>query len=346
MRIRAEQLAATLNRGLAPVYVVCGDEPLLVDEAAASIRSALRQAGVTERQSFQADTGFDWTGWLAGQDTLSLFASRRLLELRLPNGKPGTEGARALEFWCAQPPADTWLLVLLPRLDRTAQATKWFSALDKAGAVVVTQPPSREELPAWIGARLVRHGLEADRDTLAFLAERVEGNLLAAHQEIEKLALLLPPGRVSLDDARAAVMDVARYDAGQLAECLFKGDAQRLLRILEGLRQEGETPILALWILTQEMRTLYRLKLRVCRGESLTRACAHLGIWASRQPLVAHALERFEANTLRRALLEAARIDRAAKGLERSDAWELLKRLGLSLVGLSGPAEHGERYGH
>jgi DNA polymerase-3 subunit delta len=346
MRIRPEQLEATLKRGLAPVYVISGDEPLLVDEAAAAIRAALRRAGVGERQSFQVEGGFDWDAWLAGFDSLSLFAIRRLVELRLPSGKPGTEGARALESWCARPPVDIWLLILLPRLDRASQGSKWFTALDKAGVVVTPQPPTLEQLPAWIGERLARHGLEAERETLAFLAERVEGNLLAAHQEIEKLALLLPPGPVHLDDARAAVMDVARYDAGQLPEALLKGDGLRLLRILEGLREEGETPILALWILTQEIRTLYRLACSLRQGETLARACARLRVWESRQPLVARALKRLDADTLRHALLEAARVERAAKGLEREDAWQMLKRLGLALAGLSGARPYGVTHGY
>lgn len=346
MRIRPEQLEAHLQRGIAPVYVVSGDEPLLTDETAASIRTALRRAGVSERQTFQAESGFDWAGWLAAFDSLSLFASRRLVELRLPTGKPGAEGARTLESWCARPPADTWLMVLLPRLDRAGQATKWFAALDKAGVVVTPQPPTLAELPAWIGERLARHGLQANAKVLDFLAARVEGNLLAAHQEIEKLALLLPPGPVRLEDAREAVLDVARYDAGQLPEALLKGDGLRLLRIMEGLRQEGETPILALWILTQEIRTLYRLALGLERGETLARACARLKVWESRQPLVARALKRLDAPTLARALSEAARIDRAAKGLEREDAWEMLKRLGLALTGLAGARLYGEYYGH
>lgn len=346
MRIRPEQLEATLKRGLAPVHVICGNEPLLVDETAACIRAALRQAGVGERQSFQAESGFNWAEWLAGFDSLSLFASRRLVELRLPSGKPGTEGARALESWCARPPADTWLLVLLPRLDKAGQAAKWFAALDSAGVVVTPQPPTLEQLPAWIGERLARHGLKADRETLAFLAERVEGNLLAAHQEIVKLALLLPPGPVRLDDARAAVMDVARYDAGQLPEALLKGDGLRLLRILEGLREEGEPPLLALWILTQEIRTLYRLASSLRRGETLARACARLRVWESRQPLVARALRRLDADGLTRALVEAARIDRAAKGLEREDAWAMLERLALALCGIPGPRDYGVTHGH
>lgn len=350
MRLKAEQLdthlARAAGKGLAPIYVVSGDEPLLNDEAAAAIRAALRRAGVTERQAFQVEGGFDWGQWLAGFDSLSLFAAQRLVELRLPTGKPGAEGARALETWCARPPADTWLLVLLPRLDRAAQSARWFAALEKTGVVVTTQPPSFAELPAWIGARLARHGLEADRATLAFLAERVEGNLLAAHQEVEKLALLLPPGPVRLDDVRAAVLDVARFDASQLPEALLKGDGLRLLRILEGLREEGETPLLALWVLTQELRTLYRLAMAVRRGEALTQAMRRLKVWESRQDLLARALRRHDPAALRRALLAAAHIDRAAKGLAREDAWTLLERLAVELTGMPGLKDFGATYGH
>lgn len=350
MRVKAEQLETRLDellvKGLPPVFVVSGDEPLLSDEAAAVIRAALRRIGVTERQAFQVEGGFDWGQWLAGFDSLSLFASRRLVELRLPSGKPGAEGARALEAWCTRPPADTWLLVLLPRLDRATQSAKWFAALEKTGVVVTPQPPSLAELPAWIGERLARLGLKADRATLAFLAERVEGNLLAAHQEVEKLALLLPPGPVGLDAVRAAVLDVARFEAGQLPETLLKGDGLRLLRILQGLKEEGESPLLALWVLTQELRTLYRLAQALRRGETLAQACSRLKVWDSRQPLIAQALRRLDADTLGRALLTAARIDRAAKGLAREDAWDLLRRLALALTGMPGLRDHGETYGY
>lgn len=346
MRLKTEQLDAALARGLLPVYAVSGDEPLLVDEAAARIRAALRRAGVDERQSFQAESGFDWPAWLAGFDSLSLFASRRLVELRLPTGKPGTEGGKALEAWCAEPPAETWLLVILPRLDRAGQGAKWFAALERAGALVTPVAPGLERLPEWIGARLAGHGLKADRETLAFLAERVEGNLLAAHQEIEKLALLLPPGPLTLAEAREAVLDVSRHDAGQIPEALLKGEPVRLARILAGLREEGETPILALWVLTQEIRTLYRLAWGARRGESLTRAFASQRIWESRQPLMRRALQRLDLDTLRAALRQAARIDRVAKGLGREDAWEMLHHLALGLTGARGPQTFEESHGY
>lgn len=332
MRLRPEQLAAALAKGLGPVYAVCGDEPLLTDEAAAAIRAAARQAGA-ERQASQVEAGFNWGAWAGEFDYLSLFASRRLVELRLPTGKPGVEGGKTLEAWCAAPPADTHLLVLLPRADRAMQASKWYAALERAGTVVQVTPPAPDRLPAWIGARLARHGLKADDETLAFLAARVEGNLLAAHQEIEKLALLLPPGAVDLKAARDTVVDVARFDAGDLAEAFLKGDAARYCRIIDGLAAEGETPILALWLLAQELRTLYRLAAGLAAGEPLSALLREHRVWESRQALVTRAVRRLAATDLAAALAEAARIDRACKGLLREDAWALLRQLGLGLMG-------------
>lgn len=333
MKLRAEQLAGALARQLAPVYAVCGDDPLLTDEAAGLIRHAARQAGFAERLAFQVEAGFDWGAWAAGFDSLSLFASRRLVELRLPTGKPGVEGAKTLEAWSRQPPPDTCLLVLLPRADRAMQQGKWYGGLDQAGVTVHVSPPTTQQLPAWIGERLARLGLKADRDTLAFLAGRVEGNLLAAHQEIEKLSLLLPPGTVSLEEARDAVVDVSRYDAGDLPEAFLKGDPARYCRIIDGLEAEGETPILALWLLTQELRTLYRLAAGLEAGEPLAGLMREHKVWESRQPLLDRALKRLDRPRLTEGLRLAARVDRASKGLARDDGWNLLKQLGLGLMG-------------
>ena len=210
MKLRGEQLDAQLKRGLAPIWLVSGDEPLLIDEACARIRAAARAQGYAERQSHQSETGFDWKGWLAGFDSLSLFSSRRLVELRLPTGKPGAEGGKTLEAWVANPPADTLLLITTPRLDKATLSTKWATAVERGGVLVQTAPPALDRLPDWIGERLARHGLKADRETLAWLAARVEGNLLAAHQEIEKLALLLPSGQLDREAVRDAVTEIGR----------------------------------------------------------------------------------------------------------------------------------------
>lgn len=334
MRLRAEQLAGALTKGLGPVYAVCGDEPLLSDEAAALIRVAARKAGA-ERQAFQVETGFSWGAWSSSFDSLSLFASQRLIELRLPTGKPGVEGGKTLEAWCNNPPADTHLLLLLPRADKAMQATKWYGALEKAGTAVHITLPTPEQLPAWIGARLARHNLKADSETLAFLATRVEGNLLAAHQEIEKLALLLPPGPLDLDSARNAVVDVARYDASDLPEAFLKGDAARYCRIIDGLEAEGETPILALWMLSQELRTLYRLAAGAEAGKPLPALMRENRVWESKQALIGRALKRLKPDQLEAALRTASRVDRASKGLLRENAWAMLKQLGLGLMGKS-----------
>jgi DNA polymerase-3 subunit delta len=346
MRLRADSLPGALAKRLLPVYALSGDQPLLLDEAAALIREAALRAGYGERQGFQVETGFNWGTWAASFDSLSLFASRRLIELRLPTGKPGVEGGKTLETWCGNPPADTLLLVHLPRADRAMQASKWFAAIEAEGAVVNLVSPTPEQLPAWIGQRLARHGLEADAETLAFLADRVEGNLLAAHQEVEKLALLLPPGRVDRDAARQAVVDVSRHDASELPEALLKGEVVRYCRIIDGLRAEGEVPLLALWLLTQELRTLHRLALGTEQGESLAGLMRQHRVWDSRQPLVGKALKRLDSTRFGAALQEAARVDRAAKGLLREDAWELLKQLGLALMGKGGLNRFEEAYGY
>jgi DNA polymerase-3 subunit delta len=345
MKLRPEHLPGALGKGLANVYAICGDEPLLTDEAAALVREAARKAGVAERQSFQVETGFNWGAWVASFDSLSLFSSCQLIELRLPTGKAGVEGGKTLEAWVNQPPPDTILMLLLPRADRAMQATKWYSALEKAGVAVHITPPTPEQLPAWIGARLARHGLKADRETLAFLGSRVEGNLLAAHQEIEKLALLLPPGELSLEDARNAVTDVARYDASDLSEAFLKGDAVRYCRIIDGLEAEGETPILALWLMSQELRTLHRLANGVQAGEPLSALMRENRVWDSRQPLVARALKQIKLADLGTALHTAGRIDRASKGLLRENGWVMLKQLGLGLMGKA-TLNDGFNYGY
>jgi DNA polymerase-3 subunit delta len=346
MKLRHEALSAALAKGLAPIYVLCGDEPLLLDECAAQIRAALNRDSPAERQGFVADARFDWRAWMAGFDSLSLFASRRLVELRLPTGKPGVDGAKVLEVWCDRPPEEVFLVLILPRPDRATQQSKWFSTLERASAMVQIVAPTPEQLPAWIGARLARKQLQADRDTLAYLAARVEGNLLAAHQEIEKLALLLPPGPLSLDATRAAVVDVARYDVNDLSEALLKGDALRYCRIIDGLRAEGEAPPLAIWLLAQELRILYRLAAGLALGQTLPTLMKQNRVWDSRQPLVGKALKQFPPASLAVALRLVSRADRAAKGLLREDAWLMLKQIGLTLIGRGDMKQLEERYGY
>lgn len=338
MKLRGEQLDGALKRALASIWLVSGDEPLLTDEAAAQIRAAARAQGYLERQSWQAETHFDWRGWLAGFDSLSLFSSQRLVELRLPTGKPGIEGGKTLEAWAANPPADTVLLITTPRLDKASLSTKWAIAIERAGILLQTAPPPIEHLPEWIGERLARHHLKADREILAWLAARVEGNLLAAHQEIEKLSLLAPPRQpgqsvqLTLETVRAAVADVARYDVSDLSDAFLKGDAARFCRVLDGLQNEGEALVLILTVLGNEVRTLYRITAGLAQGQRLPALMQAARVWDSKQGLVERALKRAGPEKLAWAMRGLSRLDRAAKGLLREDAWDELKQLGLVLM--------------
>jgi DNA polymerase-3 subunit delta len=332
VRLNPDQLSPHLQRGLATLYVVSGDEPLLAMEAADTIRAQARKLDYAEREVFTVEPGFNWQNLLASGNSLSLFASRRILEIRIPGGKPGVEGAKALEQYCSALPPDTLTLVLLPRLDKQAQASKWFKALEQAGVVVQVYPVELSRLPQWIGMRLAAQGQKADNDTLRFLADRVEGNLLAAHQEIQKLALLFPPGDLRFDQVREAVLDVSRYDVFSLSEAMLAGDAARLARILEGLKAEGVAANLALWAMTQEIRTLARLKGGTRRGVPLSQLMRDARIWESRQGLFQKALGRVAEGRLIGALQQAAALDRMIKGLARGDVWDELLQLGLAVA--------------
>lgn len=331
-RLNADQLAAHLQRNLAPLYLIYGDEPLLALEAADAIRAKARQEGYAEREVFTVESGFSWQNLLASGNSLSLFATRRIIEIRIPTGKPGTEGGQALQDYCARLPDDTITVVTCPKLDKPAQATKWFKALEQAGTAIPVYPVERPRLPQWIGVRLAAQKQRADATTLQFLADRIEGNLLAAHQEIQKLGLLFPEGPLSFDQVREAVLDVSRYDVFNLSDAMLAGDAVRLVRILEGLKGEGVAPTLALWALTQEIRTLTKLKLGQRKGAALPQLLRDLRVWESRQGLVQRALGRLNEARLVAGLKQAAALDRMIKGLARGDVWDELLQLGLGIA--------------
>ena len=332
MRLKAEQLTAHLQRELAPLYVVFGDEPLLALEAADAIRAAARSQGYGERDLFTVEGSFNWQNLLASGNNLSLFAERRILEIRIPSGKPGIEGGKALEQRSADLPPDTIVLVTLPKLDKTQQGSKWFKALEAAGTVVQVYPVDRSRLPDWIAGRLAGQGQRAEREALQFLADRVEGNLLAAHQEIRKLGLLHPAGALNFAQVKEAVLDVSRYDVFNLAEAMLAGDAARFARILEGLRGEGVGQVLVLWALSQEIRTLTKIALGQNRGVPVAQGMREARVWESRQSLMERALKRTGGKRLIAALKRAAQVDRMIKGLERGDVWDELLQLGLRLA--------------
>jgi DNA polymerase-3 subunit delta len=344
MQLKPEQLSGHLAPGaLRPVYTVHGDEPLLVQEAADAVRQAARASGCEEREVFNVSGAhFDWSSVIGAAQEMSLFSSGKLVEIRVPSGKPGKEGADALVRYARQVPQGVVTLVLLPRLDNTALKSAWYSALEQAGVSVRIEPVSRAALPAWIARRLaqqgqrVRDGAEGER-TLGFFADRVEGNLLAAHQEIQKLALLHPPGELGEEEIEAAVLDVARYDIRQLCGAVLDGQVGRALRMLDGLRAEGETAVGVHWQLANDLRDLAHVRQAVDAGQPLPLALSQARIFgAGRAALVERAVSRFGGAALARLLVAAAACDGVVKGLRRddwpADPWQALRRLVLMVL--------------
>jgi DNA polymerase-3 subunit delta len=329
MKLSAEDLPRQLAAALKPLYVIHGDALLLAIEAADAIRAAARAAGYSERFVMTVERDFSWTELSNHARSLSLFSPRRLFDLRIPGGKPGVEGAQALQQHCQQLPPDTITLITLPRLDKAAMNSKWFSALEARGDLIGAEEITLAALPAWIGGRLKRQQQSADAETLAFLAEKVEGNLLAAHQEIQKLALLFPAGPLAFEAVRNAVMDVARYDVSKLSEAMLAGDAARYARILDGLRAEGTAAVLVLWTLTEDIRTLGKVVRAMQANSTLASALREARVWGIRQKSVERAVRRFNPAITERALRQAAHVDKVIKGLSPGDIWDELLQLGI-----------------
>lgn len=333
MRLNLRQLPAKLRAGLAPIYLLSGDEPLLVEEALDAIRAAARQAGFAGRERYVAERGFDWDVFQRGLDNLSLFAESQLVELRLPTGKPGDAGARHLVALAADPPPDKVVVVMTPALTGNAAKTKWVKSLVDAGVWVPLRPPDVSELPGWLAGRLRAAGLECDAPAVELLAARVEGNLLAAKQEIDKLVLLAGGQRVDVEAIRAAVADGARYDVFQFADAALAGDSERATRILRHLEQEGVAATLVLWSLVREVTTLRTVTHHAGHGEPLSRALSAAGVWRSRESLVGGAARRVGVAGARRLLQQAAAADRIVKGARQGLPWNALLELTLGLAG-------------
>jgi DNA polymerase-3 subunit delta len=338
MQVRADQLAQHLARqGLKAIYTVHGDEPLLAQEAADLLRAAGRAEGYGDRQVFTVSGAhFDWSGVLGAAQSMGLFADRQLIEIRIPSGKPGKEGSAALQQYCAQLGEGLLTLVHLPRLDRQQQQSAWFSALDQAGVTVRVDPVERHQLPQWIARRLVAQGQrvqpgEAGEQALAFFADRVEGNLLAAHQELQKLALLHPQGELSFEQIEAAVLDVARYDVFQLGAAVLAGQTGRALRMLDGLKAEGEAAVLVHWTLAEDIRALQRARAAMDGGKPLPMALREARVWGEKERLFERVLPGLRADDVTRLVQAASVCDGLVKGLRHpdwpGDAWDGLRRL-------------------
>ncbi|MBP8230155.1 MAG: DNA polymerase III subunit delta [Xylophilus sp.] len=346
MQLGAAQLAGHLQKGLRSLYTLHGDEPLLVQEAADAIRAAARVQGFTERTSHTvAGAHFDWSEVLAAGGSLSLFADKQIVEVRIPSGKPGKDGSIALQQLAtsAQGNDSTLTLVILPRLDKATRTGAWFMALDSFGVTLQFDPVERQMLPQWIAQRLQQQGQrvaagDVGQRTLQFFADRVEGNLLAAHQEIQKLALLYPPGELVQEQVEAAVLNVARYDVFKLSEAVLGGQPLRVQRMLDGLQAEGEAEVLVHWALAEDIRALKRVKDAMNAGRPLPMALRENRIWGPKERLFERILPRATDAALARLLQSAHTVDGIVKGLKQpnwpTDNWQALQRLALQVCRL------------
>jgi DNA polymerase III subunit delta len=342
MQARADQLAALLQRGLKPLYLVHGDEPLLAQEACDLVRASARAAGFDERRVFNVSGAhFDWSGVLGAAQEMSLFTQRQLIEIRMPSGKPGKDGSEALQRYVEHLSEDVLTLVQCPRLDGQQTKSAWFAALEAAGLAVRVEAVERAALPGWIAQRLARQeqrvmGGEAGQQTLAFFADRVEGNLLAAHQEIQKLGLLYPCGELSFEQVESAVLNVARYDVFKLGEAVLGGKVARALRMLDGLRAEGEAAVLVHWTLAEDIRALKHVKDAVGEGKPLPLALREARVWGAREKLFERALPLLSPPVLEQLVRAASLCDGLVKGLKHpdwpADPWDGLRALMLGLL--------------
>lgn len=324
MKVRPDQLTRQLTSELQPIYFIHGDEPLQQMEAADAIRARARELGYSEREVMDVETGFDWNLLLDAANSMSLFAEQRILELRMPTGKPGKQGAQVLLDYAQRPAEDAVLIISSGKLDGSSKNTKWFKALDQAGAIIQCWPVVVPELARWIEQRMKIRGIIASPEAVALLAERVEGNMLAAAQEIEKLYLLHGEGRLDIEQMTAAVADSARYNIYDLVDSALTGDLTRTTRIVSGLKSEGVEPVLALWALSREIRSLTSM---AESGMSVDAAMAKARIWDNRKVLVRKALSRHSETRWKQFLKRCARIDRVIKGVEPGRPWDELLML-------------------
>ena len=335
-RLEHSQLKQQLSQKLSPLYVLVGDEPLAQSECLDAIRQAARKAGADERSSFMVERNFNWQQIQQFGQALSLFSTLRILEIHIPNGKPGVDGGKALTELAANAIPDTTTIIVLPALEREAKNSAWINALQSASTLIELKEIAPNQLPQWLSVRLAAQNQSTDTASLTFIANQVEGNLLAAHQEIQKLALLYPAGEISDSAVREAVLNVSRFDAFQLGEAVLAGDAARTSRILQGLQDEGENAVAVMNPLMWALRPLVRIKQAEARGENIVNAMTNARIYGDRQSLVKRALARLSLRQLEAALQKLCDIDRTAKGVMQGDAWLELSRLCFGLAKVRG----------
>lgn len=334
MRLKPEQIAAALQKELLPVYFVSGDEPLQLGEVADAVRAAARKSDYNSREVLVADAGFAWHQLSESAGALSIFGDKKIIDLRMPSGAPGAEGAKALTDYCERLPEDTLLLITAPKLAGSSLKAQWFQALDKAGCVVQVWPLEGQDLLRWLQQRMQLCGLQAEADGVKLLASRIEGNLLAAAQEIEKLYVLYGAGRLSKQRILDVVADSSRFDVFKLMDSVLAAKAGRILKILFGLQAEGVAAPVVLWALTREARTLIKIKQALAQGQNKAQVFKNNQIWDKRQQLVDDALRRLSDSDLNGIMTLSAKTDRQIKGQQQGDPWETLLAVCLKFAGV------------
>lgn len=324
MRLRPEQLSTALQKSLAPVYFISGDEPLQLGETADEIRSAAKKAGFSVREVLSVESGFEWNALRQEAGSFSIFAEQKIIDLRIPSGKPGTEGAKALVEYCDLLPADTVLLISAGKLPGSAQKSRWFQALEKVGVVIQVWPLQGFELLQWLQRRSQKKGMQVDAQALKLLASRIEGNLLAAAQEIEKLYILHGSHPISRQAVENLVADSARFDVFKLLDSLLLGQNNRAIRILHGLKAEGVAAPVVLWALSREARNLFNIKIELNQGGNKQSVLKKYQIWDKRKQMVNTALNRLKHTDIEEIILLCAKADRQIKGQLQGDCWESL----------------------
>lgn len=334
MKLKPEQLKNHLSNQLLPVYLISGDEALLVQESCDEIRKKCRSEGFTERLSWQADRQFDWNLLLEEAGSLSLFGDKKIIEIRIDNGKPGDKGSKAIDQFCQATSDDTVLLIITCRLDAATQKRKWVTAVDKIGGLITLWPINGDQLPGWIQARSRQMGLTLDQESIALLTERVEGNLLAAKQELEKLTLLCPDGNVTAEQVTQSVADSARFDIFNLTDECIKGESKHALHVLQGLKSEGTEPPVILWALTRDLRVICELSNANRSGQPPKAIFSAHRVIAKRQGLLSRTASRISHTQLNQLIKLSERIDQSIKGnKQHGSSWELLAEFVLLLSG-------------
>ena len=333
MKVYANKLAEQLRKGGQRVFVISGDEPLLVQESCDLVRDELQRQGFTEREVHYAEAGFDWTSLLYSGNSMSLFAEKKLLEVRLPSGKPGDAGGKVLTELIRGLNDDTAVLLVLPRADQSTQRTKWFKSVESAAVFVQVWPIAARDLPGWLEGRFRRAGLGVERDAVRVMAGRIEGNLLAAIQEIERLKLIVGDRTVTVDDVLDGVADSARYDVFKLIDAALTGHVARCARMTAGLRAEGVEALYLVNLLARELRSLESIKADIAGGGNQREVFRKARVWDKRVPMVTRCLERHDLASLCQLQVTLGSVDRIVKGLEPGDPWRVLQGVVLALAG-------------